>query len=346
MRVHVARSVTSTGLAAAALLVVTAFPASAITPPDPWPTGGFFPTGCTNVVLGVSNPTYTDSTVPTLASVDFSVAGRVSGRTLVVGPSGVSGVSLTGRVTSKCSGSGPTFILGNAGVLYFKVGNATSPTTGTTGVTVLAPGSTVDPFNGRYYGALTPFAPVGSPAGVIAAGVGSRLQPLFWVSAPRYTTFELSMEGALVSSTPSTSLDVSSVAVSGLPPLLVLRKTTLSASTSAARVAPGASLSVSGTLRVAKPGAYTPLRDRVTLQRKVGTGIWRSLATAPRTSVRGAVTFLTTNPLARCSTSTASAGRCPKALYRLVYAGNTSAGFNFTAPVTSAVVSVQSTSAG
>ena len=58
------------------------------------------------------------------------------------------------------------------------------------------------------------------------------------------------------------------------------------------------------------------------------------------------MSFLATNVQARCSTSTATAGRCPTAPYRLVYAGNTSAGFNFTAPVTSAVVTVQGTSAG
>ena len=301
-----------------ALALLSALPASAM-PPDGWAPAGYFPSGCGPVVLNASSVTYTDTTVPVLRSVEFTVNGVRSGRTLVVGPTGRSNVGVVGRVTSDCSGIGPSWFSPSyaAGVLYLRttVGVANLPEI--VSLTHTGPvNSWNDLFGGEY---LT----LGSSTPTIPGGLGARIQPLFWITAGRYTTFDLDLDGQLIAHTDTSTS--TSVSASNLAALQVLRQTVLTATRSARSVATGSSATVSGVLKMAGSNAWTRLSARVTLQRKIGTGAWRFVASATSSST-GRVSFRTT------ITRSAS--------YRLVYAGNANAGSRATAPSTSSSVAI------
>ena len=303
---------------AGALALLSALPASAM-PPDGWAPAGYFPSGCGPVVLNASSVTYTDTTVPVLRSVEFTVNGVRSGRTLVVGPTGRSNVGVVGRVTSDCSGIGPSWFSPSyaAGVLYLRttVGVANLPEI--VSLTHTGPvNSWNDLFGGEY---LT----LGSSTPTIPGGLGARIQPLFWITAGRYTTFDLDLDGQLIAHTDTSTS--TSVSASNLAALQVLRQTVLTATGSARSVATGSSATVSGVLKMAGSNVWTPLGARVTLQRKVGTGAWKSIASATSSSA-GRVSFSTV--IAR------------SASYRLAYAGNTNAGIRATAPSTSSPVAI------
>ena len=309
------RSVIST---AGALALLSALPASAM-PPDGWAPAGYFPSGCGPVVLNASSVTYTDTTVPVLRSVEFTVNGVRSGRTLVVGPTGRSNVGVVGRVTSDCSGIGPSWFSPSyaAGVLYLRttVGVANLPEI--VSLTHTGPvNSWNDLFGGEY---LT----LGSSTPTIPGGLGARIQPLFWITAGRYTTFDLDLDGQLIAHTDTSTS--TSVSASNLAALQVLRQTVITAAGSARSVATGSSATVSGVLKMAGSNAWTRLSARVTLQRKIGTGAWRFVASATSSST-GRVSFRTT------ITRSAS--------YRVVYAGNANAGIRATAPSTSSSVAI------
>ena len=303
---------------AGALALLSALPASAM-PPDGWAPAGYFPSGCGPVVLNASSVTYTDTTVPVLRSVEFTVNGVRSGRTLVVGPTGRRNVGVVGRVTSDCSGIGPSWFSPSyaAGVLYLRttVGVANLPEI--VSLTHTGPvNSWNDLFGGEY---LT----LGSSTPTIPGGLGARIQPLFWITAGRYTTFDLDLDGQLIAHTDTSTY--TSVSASNLAALQVLRQTVLTATGSARSVATGSSATVSGVLKMAGSNVWTPLGARVTLQRKVGTGAWKSIASATSSSA-GRVSFSTV--IAR------------SASYRLAYAGNTNAGIRATAPSTSSPVAI------
>ena len=303
---------------AGALALLSALPASAM-PPDGWAPAGYFPSGCGPVVLNASSVTYTDTTVPVLRSVEFTVNGVRSGRTLVVGPTGRSNVGVVGRVTSDCSGIGPSWFSPSyaAGVLYLRttVGVANLPEI--VSLTHTGPvNSWNDLFEGEY---LT----LGSSTPTIPGGLGARIQPLFWITAGRYTTFDLDLDGHLVAHTDTSTS--TSVSASNLAALQVLRQTVLTATGSARSVATGSSATVSGVLKMAGSNVWTPLGARVTLQRKVGTGAWKSIASATSSSA-GRVSFSTV--IAR------------SASYRFAYAGNANAGIRATAPSTSSPVAI------
>ncbi len=304
--------------ACAALGVMTALPAAAM-PPDPWAPAGYFPPGCSTVVLNPYSVTYTDTTVPTLASLEFTVDGVRAGRTLVVGPNGLSHVGVVGRVTSGCSGVGPAWFTPSygAGYLYLR---ASIGATNITRPVVLTHTGPVNSWNDLFD---APYDALGRGTPTIAGGIGARVQPLFWLAAERYTTFELNMDGELITSTDTSA--ATSVSASNLPALQVLRQTLLSATYSTRSVTAGRSIAVSGFLRMAESHAWAPLSGRVSLQRKIGTAAWKSIASATSSSA-GRVSFSTV--VSR------------SASYRLVYGGNSAAGLRAAAASNSAPVSV------
>ena len=311
-------SALSTVGAIALLSAIPAVPASAM-PPDGWAPAGYFPSGCGPIVLNPSSVTYTDTTLPVLKSVEFTVNGVRSGRTLVVGPSGRSNIGVVGRVTSDCSGIGPSWVSPSysAGQLYLRTTVGSTNQLGLIPLTHTGPvNSWNDLFEGEY---LT----LGSSTPTIPGGLGARIQPLFWMTAGRYTTFELDLDGQLIAHTDTSTY--TSVSASNLAALQVLRQTVLTATRSARSVATGSSATVSGVLKMAGSNAWTRLSARVTLQRKIGTGAWRFVASATSSST-GRVSFRTT------ITRSAS--------YRLVYAGNANAGVRATAPSTSSSVAI------
>jgi len=301
-----------------AIALLSALPSSAM-PPDGWAQAGYFPSGCGPVVVNPASVTYTDTTLPVVKSVEFTVNGVRSGRTLVVGPTGRSNIGVVGRVTSDCSGIGPSWFSPSysAGLLYLRttVGSTSLP-----GLIALTHGGPVNSWNDLFGGEYLTF---GSSTPTIPGGLGARIQPLFWMTAGRYTTFELDLDGQLIAHTDTSTY--TSVSASNLAALQVLRQTVITAAGSARSVATGSSATVSGVLKMAGSNVWTPLGARVTLQRKIGTGAWRSLASATSSSA-GRVSFSTV--IAR------------SASYRLVYAGNANAGIRATAPSTSTSVAI------
>ena len=303
---------------AAAIGLISALPAAAM-PPNPWAPEGYFPTGCGAVVLNPSSVSYTDATIPTLESVEFTVNGVRSGRTLVVGPNGRSNVGVVGRVTSRCSGIGPSWFTPSysAGGLYLRT---SVDTTNLPEIVQLTHTGPVNSWN-DYFEA--PYLSLGSSTPTIPGGLGARIQPLFWLTASRYSAFELDLDGQLIAHTDTSS--ISSVSASTLPALQVLRQTLLSATYSSRSVTAGRSITVSGFLRMAGSGVWTPLNGRVSLQRKIGTAAWKSIASKTASSA-GRVAFSTV--VSR------------SASYRLVYGGNSAAGLRAAAASYSAPVSV------
>ena len=316
-----ARRIVMVGFAVAVAAMASSLPAGA-QPPSNWPTNGYFPTGCGNVTLNPSSVTYTETTVPALQSVEFTVNGARAGRTLVVGPLGRTGVGVVGRVTSHCSGIGPSWATPAyaAGFLYLRsrVGVATLPE-----LIPLTHSGPVNSFDDVFGG---PYFSLGSSAPTIPGGLGAQIQPLFWGSVGRYQSFDLNLDGQLIASTETTGADIRYVSASNLPTLQVLRQSVLSVSSSARRVPAGRTVTLSGVLRAAGSRVWSPVAGRVVLQRKVGGGPWTSIATA-HSSARGLVGF------SLVVTRSAS--------YRLVYSGNASAGIDATAPSVTPAVTVR-----
>jgi hypothetical protein len=271
--------------AAAAVLFPTAPVATAGPLVPPWPAAGLLPL-CGSVVPGSADPTgftwtYTDTGVPRVMS-------RAAPRIIELGPTTHGSLTITARVTNPCSGS-------VAATLFF------GTPTGFASPADMSP-TTANAFDQTYRYTVGPLTPTTAPSLVTCYSV---------LAYSRYGSFVLDQDGRL--------LNVVKVLGGGSPaagaysgPAVrtwVLRGSRLTSTVSRTTVARGGTVVVTGKLSGWTGTHYLPRHGvPVMLQRRVGTGPWRTLLTRNTTGGLGSVVF----PV----TVTAAAS------YRLAYGGS------------------------
>jgi hypothetical protein len=266
MRTASRRLATAATLATVAALVVGLAPAAtAATPPD-WPAAGRVPSGCDPVITvggsaAAPTYTYTDSTYPTVLSVGYDLGCRI-----VVPPAGVT-TKFSVKLRQTCSGV-----------------RGVSPYVRVTGSSTIFAASALTPLTTDAFSSTW-----STPAGLIPAGAGLRVQFPIAIVDRRYSTFTLDRDFEFVSATDATDQHWTQGPWSD-DWTYILRASRLSSAVSKAKVAKGTTISVTGLLQLASPGTWSAYAGgKATLQTKVGAGAWKNRATVTA-SAGGALT--------------------------------------------------------
>ena len=220
--------------------------------PDPWPANGFRPS-CTSVQLS-NSPTgiqYNDALTPTITSV--FVTPKV-----VIGPSGGGNLVFSATANEPCSGVGTIAVLFSQG--------------GSPGGGELLKPANNDAFHAKL--SFTYAVPSSQPPAAFTM--------TNWLAWSRYSSFILGYDDKLLASTPIDFATAPGSQWSGVPlTCFLVDQSTFTGGTTTKTAKKGATVSFPVTLQHWDGSAVvvTP-SAAISLQRKVGKGAWKKVASA------------------------------------------------------------------